>query len=329
MKKTLITGGRGFIGGRMASLLLARDHHVTLLDNHHKGFEFDSFGRFNQMNSELITSLSGSVLDQKLLLELVDGCDLVIHAAGIAGIDTVAKKPVETLNVNMLGTSNLLQACVGKKLERVITFSTSEVFGQTSFKTKETDSPIPGSVGEARWTYGVGKLAGEHLAYAYYKQYNVPTVIVRPFNVYGPGQTGEGAMQVFIRKALLNEPIKIFGDGSQIRAWCYITDFTDALMSCIQNPNAIGESYNIGNPRAVITTLGLAQTVCRVLNSKSEIIFADELSADVELRVPTVKKAAEQLNFRPKIDLEEGIKQTAEWIRSVNSSLPPLSKIFT
>ena len=139
---------------------------------------------------------------------------------------------------------------------------------------------------------------------------------MRPFNVYGPGQTGEGAIQIFIRKALNNEDITIYGDGTQIRAWCYVDDMVDGLLKALENPKAIGESFNIGNSRAVTTIYGLAEVVCRVLNSKSKIVFKDALSADIELRIPETKKADKVIDFKAKIDLEEGILRTAKWYKN-------------
>ncbi len=145
---------------------------------------------------------------------------------------------------------------------------------------------MTGAVGEARWTYAVSKLAGEHLTHAYFKQHGLPTVTVRPFNVYGPGQTGEGALSIFVRKALKNEDILIFGDGTQIRAWCYVDDMVEGVLCALEHPNACGESFNIGNARAVTTIYGLAQAVCRVVGSSSRIVFRNQLSADIELRIP-------------------------------------------
>jgi UDP-glucose 4-epimerase len=244
------------------------------------------------------------------------GADIVIHAAGIAGIDTVIKDPVKTMRVNMIGTANSLEAArINNINDRFIDFSTSEVFGSMAFKSSEEDQTVAGSAGEARWTYAVSKLAGEHMAHAYAQQFKLPVVTVRPFNVYGPGQTGEGAIQIFIKKALKDETIHIDGDGSQIRAWCYVDDFVDCLVRCIEHPKAIGQSFNIGNARAVITILGLAQTVCRVLKSNSEIVFDPPLSADIAIRIPNVNKAQEILGFKAKYDLEEGIINTAKWIK--------------
>ena len=140
---------------------------------------------------------------------------------------------------------------------------------------------------------------------------------MRPFNVYGPGQTGEGALQIFIKRALKNEDIFIYGDGTAIRAWCFVDDFVDCLIRCIEDPKAIGESFNLGNQRAVITTLGLAQAVCRVLKSDSKILYKDALSADIEMRIPSVAKTKEILGFEAKVDLDEGILRTAAYFKTL------------
>jgi UDP-glucose 4-epimerase len=287
-------------------------NRIIVYDNFHRDTLTNS-GFYNHPNIQVI---KGDVLDAGLLTRSMKGADIVIHAAGIAGIDTVIKNPVRTMQVNMIGTANALEAArINEVKDRFIDFSTSEVFGSIAFRSTEIDQTVSGSAGEARWTYAVSKLAGEHLAHAYYSQYQLPIVILRPFNVYGPGQTGEGAMQIFIKKALKNEQINIDGDGTQIRAWCYVDDFTDCLIRCVESPDAIGQSFNIGNARAVITILGLAQTVCRVLQSKSDIVFAPPLSADIAIRIPSVEKAEQVLGFKAKVDLEEGIRKTADWFR--------------
>jgi UDP-glucose 4-epimerase len=200
-------------------------------------------------------------------------------------------------------------------LQRFVDFSTSEVFGQSAFRAEENHVTHIGAVGEARWTYAVSKLAGEHLAKAYHDEYWMPTVTLRPFNIYGPGQVGEGAIKIFVERALAGEEIQIHGDGNQIRAWCYIDDFVDGLILAMTHPKAVGESFNIGNARAVLTIYGLAQTIVRVLNSQSKIFFTRKEYADVELRVPSVTKAREMLGFDAKIDLEEGIARTAEYFQ--------------
>ena len=310
-KNIFITGGAGFIANTLIAKLVEQNK-VTVYDNFHR----DTLTNSKYQNHKNIKVIKGDVLNKDFLIESMKGSDIVVHAAGIAGIDTVIKDPVKTMQVNMIGTANTLEAAhISGVKDRVIDFSTSEIFGSMAYKSSEQDNTVAGSAGEARWVYAVSKLAGEHLAHAYYKQYKLPTVTVRPFNVYGPGQTGEGAIQIFIKKALKNEDIFINGDGNQIRAWCFVDDFVDCLMKCIESPNAVGESFNLGNSRAVITILGLAQTVCRTLGSKSKIKFKKELSADIELRIPSVKKTEKILGFKAKVDLEEGILKTAEYFK--------------
>lgn len=310
-KTIFITGGAGFIANTLIKHYVERNK-IVVYDNFHR----DTLTNSSMSNHPNITIVKGDVLDFDLLCSSMKGADIVVHAAGIAGIDTVIKNPVLTMRVNMIGTSNALEAArLNGIKDRFVDFSTSEVFGSMAFRSSETDDTVSGSAGEARWTYAVSKLAGEHLAHAYYSQYKLPVVTVRPFNVYGPGQTGEGAIQIFIKRALNNEEIKIDGDGNQIRAWCYVDDFVDCLICCIEDPKAIGESFNLGNARAVITILGLAQAVCRVLKSESKIVFEAPLSADIAIRIPSVEKTWNILGFKAKVDLDEGIVKTAEWIK--------------
>jgi len=312
-KNIFITGGAGFIANTLIRNMVEKNK-ITVFDNFHR----DTLTNSGYANHPNITIVKGDVLDREALITAMKGADIVVHAAGIAGITTVIKDPVLTMKVNMIGTANALEAAkINSVKERFIDFSTSEIFGNHAYKSAETDRAVSGSVGEARWVYAVSKLAGEHLSYAYFKQYNLPVVTVRPFNIYGPGQTGEGALQIFIKRALKNEDIYIYGDGTAIRAWCFVDDFVDCLIRCIESPKAIGESFNLGNARTVITTLGLAQAVCRVLKSDSKIIFKDALSADIEMRIPSVVKTKEVLGFEAKVDLEEGILRTAEYFKTI------------
>ncbi len=310
-KHIVITGGAGFIGSTLARRL-ADASRITLFDNLTRNtIQYTDGAR--HPNVKLV---EGDILDYSAVRKVMEGADAVVHAAAIAGIDTVIRSPVRTMEVNMIGTANVLRAAkeAGIK-DRVLEFSTSEVFGSMAYRVSEENHAVAGSAGEARWVYAVSKLAGEHLAHAYFREHHLPTVTLRPFNVYGPGQTGEGAIQIFIRKALNNEPISIYGDGTQIRAWCFVDDMVEALLLALERPEAIGESFNVGNARAVTTIFGLAETVCRVLGASSEIHFKPALSADIELRIPETRKAEQVLGFKAKVDLEEGIRRTAEWYR--------------
>ena len=310
-KTIFITGGAGFIGSTVAGRCL-ENNQVVIFDN----FSRDSLRNKSFLNHPNLKVIEGDILNFEHLQKSMRRADIIVHCAAIAGIDTVIISPVRTMRVNMVGSSYVLEAALQlPHCDRVVCFSTSEVFGQQAFRSSETDNTIMGKVGEARWTYAVSKLAEEHLAIAYYQEKRLPTTVVRPFNVYGPGQVGEGAMRAFINRALKNEVIQIHGDGTQIRAWCYVDDMVDGVLLAMTHPNAVGESFNIGNQRAVTTIYGLANTVIRVLDSKSSIVFIRKDYADVELRVPSVRKAQEILGLAAKIDLEEGIIKTADYYR--------------
>ncbi len=310
-KKILITGGAGFIGATLIGRLIEKNK-IIAYDNLSRNSLKDRKFR----NHKNLTLVNGDVLDYENLAKAMQGCEIIVHCAAIAGIDTVIKRPVHTMRVNMVGSANVLEAASHlSKCERVVCFSTSEVFGQYAFRVSETDNTVMGKVGEARWTYAVSKLAEEHLAISYYKEQGLPTTVVRPFNIYGPGQVGEGAMSIFIQRALKNQPIQVHGDGTQIRAWCYVDDMVDGTLLVMKHPKAIGESFNIGNQEAVVTIYSLAKIVKQTLGSKSKIVFSGKSTVDVELRVPAVKKARELLGFEAKVSLEDGIKQTAKYYR--------------
>lgn len=308
-KTIFLTGGAGFIGTTIVSRLVDKNK-IIIYDNLSRNSLKDSpFS--NHSNIRLI---QGDVLDAEKVARSMSGCDVVVHLAAIAGIDTVVKSPIKTMHVNIIGTLNVLEAAAKQAhLDRVIDFSTSEVFGAYSYRSEENDSTALGAVGNARWTYAVGKLAAEHLTYSYFAEKQLPTVSIRPFNVYGPGQVGEGAAHHFIVNALQGKDLVIHGDGDQIRSWCYIDDLVNGVLLCIDKPEAIGHSFNIGNPRGTITIHGLALAVMRATFSKSKIVHVPKTFADVELRIPNITKAKTILNYSPKVALEEGLKRTAEW----------------
>jgi UDP-glucose 4-epimerase len=314
-KTIFITGGAGFIGSTLIGRLVDKNRIVV----------YDNLSRNSLQNKDFrdhpnLKLIQADILDFDLLSRAMEGANIVVHCAAIAGIDTVIKSPTNTMRVNMVGSANVLEAASRlQDCQRVVCFSTSEVFGSSAFRSNETDRTVCGPVGEARWTYAVSKLAEEHLAIAYFKEKWLPATVLRPFNVYGPGQVGEGALRTFVLRAIKNQPIEIHGDGTQIRAWCYVDDMVDGLLLAMIHPKAVGESFNIGNQRAVVTIFGLANTVVRALGSTSPITFTRKDYVDVELRVPSVVKSREMLGFEAKIDLEEGIRRTADYYRGTTS----------
>jgi UDP-glucose 4-epimerase len=317
-KRILITGGAGFIGTTLARRLVDANE-IVALDNLHR----DALSGTELAEHPNFGFRQGDVLDADLVGELARGATHVVHCAAIAGVDTVLESPVRTMRVNLIGTYNVLEAALATKetVERVIEFSTSEVFGTYAFKVDETHVTTQGSVGEARWTYAVSKLAGEHMGRAYYDEYGIPMVSVRPFNVYGPGQIGGGAIRAFIEGALDGRDLVIHGDGSQIRAWCYVDDMVEGALLCLEHPGAVGESFNIGNARSAVTIFDLASRIKRLTGCPGEIRFQPLHYTDVELRIPNVDKARQVLGFDARVELDDGLARTIAWYRARKPAL--------
>ncbi|MBI2252730.1 MAG: GDP-mannose 4,6-dehydratase [Armatimonadetes bacterium] len=311
-KKIFITGGAGFIGTSLIEKLV-KDNEIIIYDNLHR----DAFSKTNLANFKNIKFMKGDILDFENIKKNIKSSNIIIHLAAIAGVDTVIENPVLTMQVNILGTFNILAAALLTKntLEHMIDFSTSEVFGTHAYKVEELHLKPNFSVGEARWTYAVSKLTGEFLMHSYFIQHNIPITIVRPFNIYGPRQVGSGAIHHFILKALKNKDLVINGDGSQIRAWCYINDVLRAILLILDNKKAIGNVFNIGNPRSVATVYDLAQKIIKLSGSKSKIIFKPLNYVDVEIRIPNIDKAKNILKYAPQVDLEEGLIKTINWYK--------------
>ena len=311
--RVFVTGGAGFIGTTVARRLVG-ENEIIVLDTLHR----DALTGSELATHPNLTLVQGDVLDAELVRSLAEGATHIVHLASIAGVDNVRAAPVATMRINLVGTYNVLEAALATKdtVERVLEFSTSEVFGTYAFKVAETHVTTTGSVGEARWTYAVSKLAAEHMAHAYHDELGLPTVSLRPFNVYGPGQIGGGAIRAFVEAALDGRDLVIHGDGSQIRAWCYVDDLVDAVLLCLEREAAIGESFNIGNPRSAVTIYDLATRIHRLARARGELRFQPLHYTDVELRIPNIDKARELLGFEPTVELDEGLARTIAWYRA-------------
>lgn len=313
MRRILITGGGGFIGQALVRALY-NDYEIVIFDDFHRGLNISD----DIKNKKNIKILQGDILNYESLRRGINGVQIVFHLAAIAGVPTVVSKPYRTLKVNLIGTYNVLEAIKEtNNVEHFIYFSTSEVYGPFVYKASEDDMTTQGPVSQPRWVYSVSKLSGEYLALGYAKECNMRVTIVRPFNIYGPGQIGEGAIHNFVTRAIMNEPIVVHGDGTQIRSWCYITDLLDAVLRILKlETSNISEVFNIGNPRATCSVLDLALRIKRLVNSKSEIIFEEMKYPEVEVRIPSIEKARRVLGFEPKVGLDEGIEETIKWYRS-------------
>jgi len=311
-KNIFLTGGTGFIGSTLIATLI----------NDNKIWCYDNCRRVSPQIKDLLghknlTFIKGDVLDKaKLKRSIPKKADIVFHLAAIAGVSSYYAMPFETMSINLIGTYNLLEAVKDGKMDLFVDFSTSEVYGKFARHVKESDDTCQGPVSDLRWTYSTSKIAAEALSHCYHHKYGLPVVSIRPFNIYGPHQIGEGAIQIFAGRALKNEDICVNGDGSQVRAWCYIDDFMQGVLSCVEaRAAAIGNTFNIGNPRAAVTTLELARKIIEITGSGSKIRFKKNVRTDVEFRIPDISKAKRILGYSPSVGLTEGLERSIAWYR--------------
>jgi nucleoside-diphosphate-sugar epimerase len=307
-KRICITGGAGFIGSHLAERLVDANEVVVYDNLTRNALQFAHLDGHRHL-----TFVKGDVLDFAATRKAIDGCDIVIHCAAIAGVYSVTKSSIRTMEVNFIGTHTAVKAALDAKVSRFVDFSTSEVYGAFIHNAKEDEPTALGPVGEARWVYAASKLASEHMSYAHYQEAGLPLAIVRPFNVYGPRQVGDGAVRGIILQALKHEPIVLYNDGTQIRAWCYVEDFVNGVLACAERPEAVGHAFNLGNPQGTITNLELTRMILRLTHSKSEITYKPHPGAEIELRVPSIHKAAALLDYAPTVSLEEGVARTIAW----------------
>jgi len=311
-KRVLITGGGGFIGVSLAKRLVS-DNRVVLLD---RNFSDNAIAYSNLKSNRNIELVEVDILNADELTRAVAEAQIVVHMAAMVGVQEVISNALDTLEVNYTGTSNLLRAVSGNPdFERLVYFSTSEVFGSNAFRVAENANSALASVQDVRWCYCVSKLAAEHLVFSYYRQKALPVVVIRPFNIFGVGRVGDHVVLRFILKALRNEDLEVYGDGTQIRAWCYIDDFCDALVKSMEVEGAIGQAFNIGNPLNTVTVYALASEIVSLCNSRSKIVFREPGFADVDIRVPDIARAREILGFSPRVRLEDGLARNIEWVR--------------
>ena len=310
MPKVLITGGAGFIGTHLSERL-ASDHEIVLLDS----FRRDALAAAPQVrNLPNLSVLNADIRDATSLAGVCHDVDIVIHLAAIAGVSSYYQESVTTLKTNILGTVNVLDELVKQKVGKLIYFSTSEIYGPQALNVDETMPAVIGSALDRRWVYATSKLAGEQLCMRYSEQFDFSCTIVRPFNIYGPRQVGEGAISNFCRAAAAGEPLKIYGDGSDVRAWCYVSDLVDAVEAILHTPSAAGRIFNVGNPSAIDTTAGLAQRI-KKLAPAATIHYEQSGHSQVKERCPAINLASKILGYKPAVGLDEGLKLTLEWFR--------------
>jgi UDP-glucose 4-epimerase len=305
--RILVTGGAGFIGSHLSERLLKDGHQVVVLDS-------ASTGRLSNLNgvidSPQFQVIEGSILDSSVLNPLVKDVDYVFHLAAAVGVFNIVKNPLVSLLTNIRGTENVLEAAYGSNTPVFLT-SSSEVYGKNiSDSLKESDDRILGSPVTLRWSYSEAKAIDESLAYAYYIEKQLETRIVRFFNTVGPRQLGAYGMVVprFVKAALANEPITIYGDGKQTRCFAHVYDVIDAVIAVAFTSDTVGKVINVGN-NVEISINGLAQKIIDETGSKSEIVYLPYEEAygdgfeDMERRVPNIDLINELVGWKPKRDL--------------------------
>jgi nucleoside-diphosphate-sugar epimerase len=315
-----VTGGRGFLGSHLVARLLDRRNTVTIFDNGRR----DALRYAGLDGNAGLRTIEGDVTDSAALAAALGDAPYVVHLAAIAGVSSYYDAPLRTMQVNYGGTQSLLTCLAGRRdLRLLVGFSTSEIYGPEARDVSEEDPTSQGDIADRRWVYAISKLAAEKLAYAYSWVHDVPICWIRPFNVYGPRQVGEGAISSFVYRAINDLPIRVTGDGSQVRAFCYVDDFCDAIDACLRHPDvARGQSFNIGDPREPVTMIELAQRIVAMTGSRSSIEFVSHPGQDVRYRSPSIAKAQRLLGYAPRHSLDEGLERTIAWFRSANPQAP-------
>ncbi|MGE5055925.1 MAG: NAD-dependent epimerase/dehydratase family protein [Acidobacteriota bacterium] len=320
MQRSLITGGAGFVGSHLAEELLQRGDEVFVIDDLSTG-RIDNIEPLKRHPK--FHYVIDSVHNERVLAEWIDRCDVVYHLAAAVGVKLIVESPVNTIETNVHGTEVVLKVA-NKKKKRVLITSTSEVYGKsTSVPFREDQDLVLGPTTKGRWSYACSKAIDEFLALAYWHEKRLPVIIVRLFNTVGPRQTGRYGMVIpnFVQQALNNEPITVYGDGEQSRAFGYVGDIVRALADLARHPQAVGEVFNIGNTRE-ITMNALAERIRQMTGSSSEIVHIpydrayEQGFEDMPRRVPDISKIQRLTGYQPSVELDEILERVIAHFRN-------------
>ncbi len=323
--RALITGGAGFIGSHLAETLIRDGSEVFIIDNLSTG-SIENVAHLKQQAGFHYTI--DTIGNEPVLAELVDRCDVVFHLAAAVGVRLIVEEPVRTIETNVHGTEVVLKLA-NKKKKLVLVASTSEVYGKsTDLPFREDGDLTLGATSKHRWAYACSKAIDEFLALAYWKERRLPVIIVRLFNTVGPRQTGRYGMVLptFVRQALANRPITVFGDGTQSRCFGSVGDVVGALIGLAREPRAIGGIFNIGNDRE-ITIRGLAELIRSMTGSRSDIVSVPYDAAyeagfeDMQRRVPDLTRIRELIGYEPRVSLEQIVESVIEYARSQSQEI--------
>lgn len=314
--KALVTGGAGFVGAHLTGRLLELGHRVVALDDLSTGSRANLAGLSGREGLEFV---HGSVLDAPLVDELAGRVDAVFHLAAAVGVSRILADPLRGLRTNLGGTETVLECAQGHATP-VLVASTSEVYGHnTADALAEDDVRVLGSPLTSRWSYAEAKAIDETLAYAHWRQKGLSTVIVRLFNIVGPGQSGSYGMVIprFVDQALAGQPLTVYGDGSQTRCFCHVSEAVDALITLVGHPGAYGRVFNLGRP-AEVSIRALAERVIQLSGSPSSIHHVPVTQAyaegfeDMARRVPDIARLRDLIDFDPQVGLDEILRRVID-----------------
>ena len=317
--RVLITGGAGFIGSHLTEKLLSLGWSVTCIDDLSTG-SVDNLSAVRDNPRFLF--YADTIFNRRLTTNLVSDADVVFHLAAAVGVKRIVDFPVQTIETNVEGSEIVLEAAAGKK-KRIFIASTSEVYGKsTKIPFSETDDLVLGSTYNSRWAYACSKAIDEFLALAYHREKDLPVTIVRFFNTVGPRQTGRYGMVLpnFVRQALLNQPVSVYGSGEQTRCFGHVSDIIQGLLLLLDNNRTVGEIFNLGNTEEVSIN-DLAKKVIAACDSTSKIVHVPYSEAygpgfeDMFRRVPDISKAREWLGYEPRFNLDAIIQAVVEYER--------------
>ncbi|PKN73967.1 MAG: nucleoside-diphosphate sugar epimerase [Candidatus Cloacimonetes bacterium HGW-Cloacimonetes-2] len=315
--KILITGGAGFIGSHLAERLLAEGHQVSIIDNLSTG-RLENIETFKDHPKFHYTI--GSILNRELMEKLINGVDQIYHLAAAVGVKYIIENPLLSLKTNIVGTDNVLELANKHKAKVLIT-STSEIYGKSeNVPFGEQDDRLLGSTHISRWGYSCSKAIDEFMALAFFREKRLPVVIVRCFNTVGPRQTGQYGMVLpkFIKAALLDQPLVVYGTGKQTRCFADVSDVVDAFLALMSSPNCEGEIFNVGTTES-ISIEDLAIKVRTMCQSKSKIEYMkyedafEEGFEDMMNRMPNLEKIKEYIGYEPKMKLDDIITRMIEY----------------
>ena len=320
MARYLVTGGAGFIGSHVVDALVGAGHSVVVLDDLSTGRHGNIRGH---VDGGAVDFVLGSILDEEIVDAAVKRSDVVIHLAAAVGVNLIVERPLESLATNIRGSEIVLEKChkYGKK---VLVASSSEIYGKnTSDALKETDDRILGSPQKTRWSYSEAKAIEEVLAYTYWKQKGLPTVIVRLFNTVGPRQVGNYGMVIprLVEQALRGAPLTVYGSGQQTRCFCHVSDVVSALIGLVNSEEAEGKVFNVGS-QDEISILDLASTVRSLTGSSSEIVLVPYDEAyeagfeDMQRRRPDTARINALLRWSPTRSIEDIVVDVADDLKA-------------